>query len=788
MISALNRKLLRDLSLMKGQVAAIAVVIGSGVMVLILSVTTLDAITLSKDRFYESSHFAEVFADLKRAPEGVAGRLREIPGVNIVETRVVAPVRIEVEGFADPVRGMLLSIPDGRQPDLNRLYIREGSLPDAGRSDQIAISEPFALAHGLRAGDRLRAIINGRFETLAVSGVVLSPEFIYQLGPGDLLPDYERYGILWMNRRTLADAFAMDGAFNSVVMTLQAGIEPAAVIEAADYILGPYGGVGAYDREDQLSDRFVTQELDSLRVTAVILPAIFLGVAAFLFSVLMARIVRTQRQQLAVLKAFGYGNGAIAAHYGQMAGLIVIAGAVFGVALGAWAAEGAAGLYAEYFRFPEMSFRLQPRVILLAVAVAAGAALVGTWRAVRGAVRLPPAEAMRPPAPDTFLHGGFDRSALGRMLSQSSRIIVRNLLRHRYKASLSVLGIALSGGLLVVGSYQFDAIDELIDTQYRRVLNMDMQLTFTEPTPERAIAELRAHPGVHYVETFRSVPVRLVSGLREYRTAILGLDAEPRLHNLVDSNYRPIRLPPEGLLLTDYLAAHLGVAPGDSVEVEVMEGHRRTLAVALAGVVDEPVGVSAYMERRALNRLMREGPAVSGAWLLTDRTQDHVLFERLWEVPRIASIGLISQAERNFRQYIDDTVLIIRWILLLLAGSITFAVVYNNARIAFAERARELATLRVLGFRRAEVAWILIGEIAVLSLLAVPLGWLIGTGFAWLLTEAMGTDLFRIPFVITTRTYAFAAAGVLVASVLSVLLIARRLHRLDMVSALKTVE
>ncbi len=785
---ALNRKLLRDLSLMKGQVAAIATVIGSGVMVLILSVTTLDAITLSKDRFYEGSHFAEVFADLKRAPEGVAARLREIPGVNIVETRVIAPVRIEVEGFADPVRGMLLSIPDGRQPDLNRLYIREGSLPDPGRSDQVAISEPFAEAHGLRAGDRLRAIINGRFETLAVSGIVLSPEFIYQLGPGDLLPDYERFGILWMNRRTLADAFAMDGAFNSVVMTLQAGVEPAAVIEAADHILGPYGGVGAYDREDQLSDRFVTQELDSLRVTAVILPAIFLGVAAFLFSVLMARIVRTQRQQLAVLKAFGYGNGAIAVHYGQMAGLIVIAGAVFGIALGAWAAEGAAGLYAEYFRFPEMSFRLQPRVILLAIAVAAGAALLGTWRAVRGAVSLPPAEAMRPPAPDAFLHGGFDRSALGRMLSQSSRIIVRNLLRHRYKASLSVLGIALSGGLLVVGSYQFDAIDELIDTQYRRVLNMDVQLTFTEPTPERAIAELRIQPGVHYVETFRSVPVRLVNGLREYRTAILGLDVEPQLHRLIDGSYRPIRLPPEGLLLTNHLARHLGVAPGDSLEVEVMEGHRRTLTVALAGIVDEPIGVSAYMERRALNRLMREGPAVSGAWLLTDRTQEHVLFERLWEVPRIASIGLVSQAERNFRQYIDDTVLIIRWILLLLAGSITFAVVYNNARIAFAERARELATLRVLGFTRAEVAWVLIGEIALLSLLAVPLGWLIGTGFAWLLTEAMGTDLFRIPFVITTRTYAFAAAGVLAASVLSVLLIARRLHRLDMVSALKTVE
>lgn len=365
MISALNRKLLRDLGHMKGQIAAIAVVIGAGVMVLILSVTALDAISLSKDRFYETNNFAEIFSDLKRAPEGVAERLREIPGVNLVETRVVAPVRLEIPDFPDPVRGLLLSIPDGRQPDLNRLYIREGSLPESGRSDQVAISEPFAEAHGLRAGDRLCAIINGRLETLIVSGIVLSPEFIYQLGPADLIPDYERFGLLWMNRRALGNAFAMDGAFNNVVMTLQAGARPAEVIEAIDLVLAPYGGTGAYDREDQLSHRFLIQEIEQLEVHAYILPAIFLGVAAFLLNVLMARIIRTQRQQLAVLKAFGYGNRAIALHYAQMTGLIIVIGSLVGIAFGAWAGQGIAAIYAEYFRFPELSMRFQPRVIVL---------------------------------------------------------------------------------------------------------------------------------------------------------------------------------------------------------------------------------------------------------------------------------------------------------------------------------------------------------------------------------------------------------------------------------------
>jgi len=787
-VKTIHRKLLRDLGLLKGQVAAIAVVIAAGVMTLILAVTNLDSILLSQERFYEEQRFADVFAELTRAPEGVSERLREIPGVNRVETRIRAGIRLEVPGYADPVRGQLHSIPDGRQPDINALYLREGNLPESGRADQVAISEPFAEAHGLRAGDRLNAIINGRLERLTISGIALSPEWVYQIGPADILPDYERFAVLWMNRRAVANAFDLDGAFNSVVLTLQAGAEPAPVIDAVDQILAPYGGIGAHDRDDQMSHRFLEEEIDQLRVMAVMLPTIFLGVSAFLLSVLMGRIIRTQRQAVAVLKAFGYSNRDMAIHYGLFTGVVVAVGAVAGVLLGNWAADHLIQVYLEYFRFPELEARLHPRYIVLGVAVAGGAAALGTWRAVNRAVSLAPAEAMRPPSPETFKQGWIERSRLGRLLDQSSRIILRNLARHRFKASLSALGIGLSASLMLVGSFQFGAVDNLFDTQYRLVQKSDVILHFTDPTPERALAELNHIPGVQFAEGFRNVPVRLVNGRHDYRSSIQGMDAEPRLLGLIDKKHRPITLPPEGLLLTDFLAEHLHVRPGDTLTVEIMEGHRRTLEVELAGVVSEPLGVSAYMERRALNRLMREGPAISGAWLLTDESQSDALFDALWDVPRVAGIGLIRDAESRIREYIADTVLITMGFLLLLAGSIAFAVVYNNARIAFAERERELATLRVLGFTRAEVSWILIGEIALITLIAIPVGWLLGTGFAFALSEAMAMDMFRIPFVISVRTYAFSALGVIVATILSLLLITRRLYRLDMVSALKTVE
>ncbi|SEK61460.1 ABC transporter permease [Ectothiorhodospira marina] len=787
-MAPLHRKLLRDLARLKGQAAAIGVVIAAGVMVLILSVTTHDAISLSKGRFYDSHHFAQVFADLKRAPEGVAGRLADIPGVNQVQTRVKAPVRLEVPGFDDPVRGLLISLPDGEQPQLNRLYLRQGSLPASGRGDQVVIGEPFAQAHDLTPGDALTAIIDGRLERLTISGVALSPEFIYQLGPADLLPDYARFTVLWMNRRALGHAMDMDGAFNNVVLSLQAGAQEAQVIDAVDQALALYGGIGATGRDDQISHRFLTEELNQLRVMAWVLPAIFLGVAAFLLNVLMARIIRTQRQQVALLKAFGYDNRDLAIHYGLFTGVIVAGGGALGVALGAWAAEGMAGIYAEYFRFPELSFRLQPRILALAFMISSGAALLGTWHAVSAAVRLPPAQAMRPPAPERFRPSWLERSALGRRLDQPTRIIIRNLSRHRLKGLMSMVGIGLSGSLLLLGSYQFNAVDHLLDLQYRLVMKMDLHVTFTDPTPERALAELRSMPGVSFAEGYRSVPVHLTHGRLDYRTAIMGMEAEPALRGLLDQDHRPIRLPPEGLLLTDYLAQYLGVHPGDTLDVEILEGHRRTLRVEVAGTVDEPIGVSAYMERRALNRLMGEGPAISGVWLLADTAYQADLFDRLWEAPRVAGIGQIDDMERQFREYIGDTVLVTMGILLLMAGSITFAVVYNNARIAFAERARELATLRVLGFSRGEVSWILIGEISVITLAAIPLGWLLGAGFAYLLNEAMTMDMYRVPMIITPRSYAFSAGGVLLASVLSLLLIARRLRRLDMVSALKTAE
>ncbi|SEF40168.1 ABC transporter permease [Billgrantia desiderata] len=787
-MKTLDRKLYRDLWRLKGQALAIALVIASGVMTLILAVTTLESLTGARDRFYTSHHYAELFVDLKRAPLGLLAQLQQLDGVNLIEPRVRAAVRLAVPGYGDPVRGQLLSLPDGRQPLLNHLHLKAGSLPEPGRDDQAVVSDAFAEAHGLAPGDRLEAIVNGRHTQLTISGIGLSPEYLYQVAPTDMMPDYRRYAVLWMNQRALAQAYGMEGAFNSLTLTLQAGASEADVIDALDLALARYGAIGAQTRHDQQSHRFIEEELNQQRITATVLPAIFLTVSAFLLNVVMGRIIQTQREQLAVLKAFGYRDTELARHYGLLAGAIVLLGWAVGVVLGGWAASGLAGVYREYFRFPEMQFGVPLWALALSLLVTLLAALAGTWHAVWRAVGRPPAEAMRPPAPHRFRRSWLESLVPAALLGNEGRIVLRNLARHPLKAAFSVVGIALSAGLLVIGAYQLAAVDKMIDQQYRQVLQMDMELTFNEPTPARAAGELRHLPGVLAVESWRRVPVTLIHGHRHYRTSLLGMAQEPGMRQVLDGQGRPQRLPEAGVMLTRHLAEQLDVQVGDTLEVAVMEGRRQRLSLPLTALVDEPLGVGAYLQLGALNALMHEGPAISGVWLLVDRERTAELHAALWELPGVASIGLLTEAEQGIRDYMDETLLMVAVIFVGIASSIAFGVIYNNARIAFAERARELATLQVLGYTRAEVARILLGEIALLTLAAIPLGWAIGVFFSHLLNRAFTHDLFRIPLVFTPHTFGFAAAGVLVASLLVAALVFRRLGRLDKIRVLKAVE
>lgn len=786
---AIDRKLVRDLGGMRGQAVAIALVIIAGVSTYVTMTSVMHSLLESQRVYYEDYRFADGFASVLRAPERVAERLRNVQGVGEVQTRVSAGVNLEIDGFDEPVSGMLYSIPVGAQPSLNQVVVRAGRLIAPGREHEVLVNEVFAEAHGLQPGDELVAIINGRRRTLSIAGIAISPEHLMQVQPGTIFPDDERFGVLWMGRDALAAAYDMVGAFNDVAFMLAPGADVNVVVDRLDEILNRYGGQGAYPRAEQASHRMITEEFRQLERMAMMLPIIFLAVAAFLLNIVVTRLISLQREQIAVLKAFGYSNRDVGLHFVKLVLLIAVIGSAIGTAAGVWMGAAMGRLYLDYFRFPELEYVLNIRVVVMAVVLTSGASLAGVVLAVRRAVRLAPAEAMRAAPPARYRPTIVERLGLRRFLDQPTRIIMRNLERQPVKAGLTVLGIASSCAILIMGLYVVDAFDHIIDVQYGYAQRDDFTISFVEPTSSAALQEVSSVRGVQYAEPFRAVPVRLRREHRSFDTAIEGIPSDSYLRRVIDADLNPIPIPSEGIVLSQRLAEILHVQPGQTISAEILEDRRRTVDVPVAALAQQFIGIGAYMEMHALWRLIGGGQSISGVFVMVDVMEDESeMMDAFRERPRVAGIAAQNRVIESFMETSGAVLLTFTFILSLFAGVIAFGVVYNSARIALSERDRELASLRVLGFTRGEVAYILLGELAVLTLIAIPIGLVLGAAVSSVLSASLATDLYTIPFVLSRRTFALAAVVVLVSSIISAILIRRQLNRLDMIGVLKTRE
>jgi putative ABC transport system permease protein len=787
-IAALDRKLLRDLWEMKGQALAIATVIAAGVVMFVTYVSNFESLRRTRETYYDTARFAEVFASLKRAPARLEDRIAAIPGVEIVATRVVAEVTIDVPGMPEPATGRLISLPERGRPPLNDVYLRRGRWVDPTRPDEVLASELFCEAHGFGPGDRIAAIINGRRRWLTIVGVALSPEFVYAIRPGEIFPDRRRYGIFWMDRRSLASAFNMEGGFNDVSLTLARGASSDEVVARLDRLIEPYGGFGAVPRAQQVSAWTLENELAQLQTFGFITPLIFLGVAAFILNVALTRALTLQRPQIAALKALGYSNRELAWHYVKWGLVIAAAGAIAGVAGGAWLGSAMIGLYNQYFRFPVLEYALSVDVAVASIVLSLVVAALGAQSAVRRAVRVPPAEAMRPEPPARYRRSLFERPWRGVRLTMATRMILRNLERQPVRSISSVVGIAFAVAVLFVGLAFIDVMDRLINEQFILGMRQDATLTFAEPRSSRATSDVKHLPGVMDVEAMRSVPVRLRSGPRTRTLAISGLPPSPRLSRVVDRQGRAVVLPEDGLIMSKMLGDILGVGPGDVLQVEVLEGARPVRTMTVAGLVDDSLGLQAYMRIDAVRRLLREGGTVSGAVMTVDAAALDRFYADVKAMPAVAGVALREVTLRNFRETMAETMNLSIFFNVMFAAVIAFGVVYNSARVSLSERTRELASLRVLGFTRAEISLILLGELALLTLVALPVGAVIGYLLGELILVGFNNEIYRLSFTVRAPTIAWAFLTVIGAAFLSALIVRRRLDRLDLVGVLKTRE
>jgi putative ABC transport system permease protein len=784
---ALDRKLFRELWQLKAQVIAISLVLAAGLATYVMAASTRDSLQITQRRLYEEFRFPELFAGLKRAPENVAAQIAAIRGVREVETRVVAPAMMELAGYNLPITGQIVSLPVGA-PRLNRLYLRAGRMPEPDREREVLVSDGFAQAHNLQAGFQLLVTVSGHQRTVDVVGIASTPEFLYQLAPGSIVPDFSNYAILWMNRNPLEAAFDMTGAFNQVAATIDPGASLQDALDALDVVLEPYGGLDAYGRKDQISHRYLTEEFKQLGQMATLFPVIFLSVAAFLLNVVLSRLMATQRGQIAILKAFGYTNSAIVIHFLKLSALIAAIGLVLGIAGGAWLGSGLSSMYMKVYRFPYLDFQVRPGVAGYSGLYAFLCAMVGTTYSVLRAAGESPAIAMQPAAPGLYRPSLLERLGLERWVSQPTRMILRNIERRPLKSFLSMIGVATSTGILVLGGFWSDAVDYMVFAQLRRAQTDDIAMTFVGPVTGSAVHSLKSVEGVRYVEPSRSVPSRIHFEHRSYRTALQGVQPDGVLRRLLNRDLERVELPPDGVILTDFLAGMLGAKPGDLLTVELLEGSRAVRQLRLAGVVSEYVGVNAYMRLDSLNRFMREGDTLTAVYVAADMKHEAEIFSKLREMPVVAGSAVRTRVLKSFYETLAEQMLTFAFFNTVLAATIAIGVIYNTARITLSERSRELASLRVLGYTRGEVSYILLGELAVLVFVAIPAGCGIGYSLAGVLAQSAQTELFRVPLILTPRTFALSALAVLVATLISALVVRHRVDHLDLVEVLKARE
>ncbi|WP_436714414.1 FtsX-like permease family protein [Roseiconus lacunae] len=784
----MNRLLIADLKRLWRQGLAISLLLGCGIALFVMSNSSMLSLERSRQQYYRDYRFGEVFTALVRAPESLADKIADLPGVQEVQTRIVRDVLLDIPDMVEPASCRLVSIDTADDP-MNGIHLLQGRFPVDDDRLEVIVSEMFAAGHDFVPGDSLVCIMGGRKQSLRIVGIGMSPEYVYVVQPGMLITDDRRFGIVWMPRRQMAAAFNMEGAFNNLSIDLRPRASTDEVIARVDRITKPYGGTGAHDRDDQISHRRVADEMSQMKTMAFVTPAIFLSVSAFLFNIVFTRLVNQQTEQIATLRAFGYRPREIGWHYIKMVMLLVLIATAIGWTAGLRLSWWMTSEYVKFFRFPEIDYQFASEHAIAAVGVGASAALIGTFAAIRKAIRLQPAEAMRPATPKEYRGLIAERTGLSKVLSPVGRMVVRRLETNRLATTLSVLGMGLAVAVLVLGSYMQNTIDFVIEFQFEKSQRQDVMLTFVDTLSASSLHDTSHLPGVSGVEPFRTVPVRLRNGTRTRRVGLMGLDADPNLYRILDDQQQPVSFPVRGgLTVSQKMAELLDVQAGDDVWVDILDRRQPSYRVPIAEVFANFTDPSAYLNRHQLHDLLGEGEQFSGAFLSVDSSKVKDLYSAVKQMPTVAGVVDKNAAEASFRDTVSSSSSLMRIVNAVFSGLIALGVIYNCAIIILAERARDLATLRVMGFRRREVEMVLLAELAVITLLSIPVGLPIGYGLSYLTTLALDTETHRFPLIIERSTYSYAAIVIIAAASLSAIYVRRMLSDLDLVAVLKVKE
>lgn len=793
-VNVLTKRLLRSLIAARGQFLAITAVIVVGVTVYISMTATCYNMTKSTERFYHDYNFADYYFQVVKAPKGILRQIESIPGVIKATGRIQKDV-IVIKENGERATARLTSFTLPVENEVNRPYLLTGSLfkEDSRESKRQVLLDPkYAQANGLSKGGTVTVIAQGREVQLDVIGAATSPEFIYAVkDSASFMPDPKSFGVFMITNNLAEEILDLSGQVNQVIVKLAPGADEKKIAESIKGILQPYGVLASYPRKDQFSAAILKGELEQLQTAAVYFSSIFLGIAALIELVMLGRMVKIQRLQIGTMKAIGYSSFQIMLHYTEYALAIGLLGSLLGIIPGILFASSMSALYASIFNLPEITGGVNLQAIFYSIILSLGVSAIAGLAASRGVLGVRPAESMRPLSPGkagkVFLEkwaGAWEKIDL------SWKMCLRTVSRNRFRTAVTVLGVMFATGLLVLALFMNDTYNYMLNTFFTRDQRYDYFLRFDAPVKETELLAISRLDAVTRVEPVLEVPVKIKFGSLTHDEVIMGMLPDAELKKIWDSSGRPLLIDGAGLLLSQSTAKKLGVEKGDRVQVETLlgMGPLRIATLKVAGINNQFVGGVSYTTLEQLNSILQEKSVVSGAMLKVAPGRSTEFEKNLSDMNRISSITSRSKELQGFMDNLGYMFVFV-FIMVVFAVILGFAIVYNASVISFAERKREMASLRVIGYRVNEVSGLLLKE----NLLQTVLGVLIGLPFGRLMSEAymysaMKSEAYAVysfQIVIYPLTYLFSAASGVFFIAIAYWLAVKNIGRLDLVEVLK---
>ncbi len=789
----LTRKLRRDIAGNAGVLLTVLAIIAVGTGSFIGLGSAHRILETSRRTYYHAYRFADFWVDVKKAPLSAVESIAKLPGIAEIQSRVIFDVILDVPGVIQPITGRLISTPTrGFNKTINGIHLIRGSGFSDDRDTEIILGEAFAKAHHLNPGDRIGLILNRKRESFTIVGTAISPEYVYMVrGSGDFAPDPEHFGILYVKENYAREVLDFKDACNQIVGQLVPGRERDVdvLLNRIDRMLEPYGVLATTPRERQASHRFLSDEIHGLEISAVIMPSIFLVVAALVLNIVMSRLADRQRTIIGTLKALGYSDRQVLTHYLSFGVAVGLAGGLAGIGLGILLATTMIEVYKIFFQFPTFVYQFNTSLMFLGIAFSLFFAVAGSAKGVWGVLKLHPAEAMRPRPPESGGAVFLERfPGLWRRLGFRTHIALRSLARNHGRTATSIISSALSSAIVLMTLCMRDSMFFLSDYQFDHVAHSDVDIGMRDEGSLAALWEAKQLPGVDDAEPVLGVVCDMRHGRQSRRVAITGLWPGHRLTTPMRLDLKPIDIPPAGLVLSKKLAEVLQVGAGEHLELTPVRGRRETVKAPIISIVDSYLGMECYADTRYLSRIVGESVAVNSVQLAVNPRKLNDLYRTIKELPNAQGIGVRQTTRQNLRNTFIKTMTFSLTLMIFFSGVIAFGSAVNASLTELADRRRDVSTFRVLGYRPYQIAGIFFRQNAVVFAAALLLAFPIGYSMIVLIASNYNTELFRMPVILWPHTVLLAAAIALVFVLVAQYVVYQQIRKLDWLEGIKVKE